>query len=691
MRTIRSRLYLAFGVAACMTVVGSAFALYASSNFSTTMTEIVARSMPATVESLRLSEQASTLVAAAPSLMAVEDEDRRAVIVKQIDAQTQRLYTTIERVRGLDPAQSTEIDAALAPLNDRLTALNKIVAERITLSVQRRALAATVHKVHEALLEAITPAIDDANFDLMTRDKASGGDATLDRSIDSLRHLLQMQAGVNLLAGLLIESSMVTDKTDLPPLRDSISAATRNIGTDLQTLSDSEQRRKIGALYGRLASIAGDHGIVVLRENELNREHDAQAVFAAALSDAAKLKRAVDSLIQLESGSAQTLSAQAIWQLRLGRALLVVLSAAALLAAGLIAWLYVGRNIIGRLTLLSGAMRQIAAGEQNVPIAVGGQDEIADMAQALVVFRQAIDDVSGARQREARRAEESELRSRQLQAATQDFQAAVNDILHGLDEASKSMDDYARVMAQTADDNQVQAVAAANASTEAAANASNVAASAEEIAHSVEEISHQAHTSAEIARQATEEATTITEAMEQLTTSVDRINSMSNLIRDIAAQTNLLALNATIEAARAGAAGRGFAIVAQEVKGLAAQTEKATGDITQQISAIERTTSQAVGAIQAIATTIGKLDENAVTIAGAVQQQDSVTKEIARTANAAADCIRAVSASVATVSEAAGKTGQVANAVLNAGDALATRANKLRNEVERFLAQVRVA
>ena len=64
-----------------------------------------------------------------------------------------------------------------------------------------------------------------------------------------------------------------------------------------------------------------------------------------------------------------------------------MLSVAALAGAGLIAWFYVGRSIVGRLTLLSGAMRRIADGEDNVAVPVGGQDEIAGMAQALLVFR----------------------------------------------------------------------------------------------------------------------------------------------------------------------------------------------------------------------------------------------------------------------------------------------------------------
>jgi methyl-accepting chemotaxis protein len=95
--------------------------------------------------------------------------------------------------------------------------------------------------------------------------------------------------------------------------------------------------------------------------------------------------------------------------------------------------------------------------------------------------------------------------------------------------------------------------------------------------------------------------------------------------------------------------------------------------------------------MKAIAGTIRRLDENAGDISVAVQQQDAVSKEIARSANAAAERTREVSASVVQVSDAASKTGQVAEAVLNAGSELAAKSNRLRTEVERFLAQVRVA
>ena len=689
--TIRSRLYLSFGVAAAMTVIGALVALYAFANIGATMTEIVSRSMPATVESLRLAEEASTLVASAPRLMTASDENHRDEIARDIATQSHMLSARIARLRELNASRIDEIDLARAAMVERLDALNQAVTERIKISAQRRALASSVRKVHEDIQEAITPAIDDANFDLMTRDQSAGSNAALNQSIDALRRLLEIQSGVNLLAGLLIESSMVTDVASLAPIRDPIAAAERNIEANLKALPQTDQTRTIAGLYQKLTVVAGKDGIVTQRTNELNREQDARQVYVAATAEAARLRKSVEGLIAQQGQSAQALSGRATTQILLGRILLVVLSIAALAAAILIAWLYVGRNIVGRLTALSGAMARIAGGEANVPVPVTGHDEIAGMAKALLVFRQATADVTAARLRDAHRAEDAEVRRQRVEAATHNFERAVNDVIQALDGASKAMDGSAHIMAEAADHNKTRAKAAAAASEEATTNVSNVAMAAEEIAQSVEQISNQAATSANIARQASSETKAIIATVEHLVASVGQINSVSNLIRDVAAQTNLLALNATIEAARAGDAGRGFAVVAQEVKSLAGQTEKATGDITQQISAIEVTTSQVVAAMKAIAGTIAQLDGNATDISVAVQQQDAVSKEIARSANAAAERTRDVSMSVAQVSDAAAKTDQVASAMLNAGGELASRSGKLRAEVERFLAQVRVA
>jgi methyl-accepting chemotaxis protein len=688
LRTIRARLFVAFAFAAGMTVVGTVVALYASSHVGTTIDQIVSRSLPASVESFRLSDEARNLVASVPRLMAAENDDQRKDIARDIAAQSQMLGTRIARLRDIDDSQNDELEVAKMAMNEQLDGLNLAVAARIKFANERRAFVAEVRKYHQKFLEAITPVIDDANFDLMTKSQIAADKAALNRAIDALRRLLEIQSDINLLAGLLIESSMVTDASSLPPMRDLIAAAERSADANFKSLPASDALKTLSAHYGHLAAVAGPRGIVAIRTEELNRDRGARDAYTAALAQATRLRNAVESLIDRESASAAMLSSRANSEMRTGRLLLIVLSAAALLAAGLIAWLYVGRSIVGRLTSLSEAMRRIAQGELTTSVPVGGQDEIAGMAHALLVFRQAIEDVSAARRREAGRAEDSEVRRRAVDAATKNFERAVNDIVAALDSASQSMDSCAGIMAKAADHNQTEAAAATLASHDATANVGNVALAAGEIAHSVEKISSQAAASATIAKSATGEAREIIDAVGRLAASVAEINTVSNLIRGVAAQTNLLALNATIEAARAGEAGRGFAVVAQEVKGLAAQTETATQDITRRISSIEATTAHVVEGMKAIAVTIAQLDANATEISTAVHQQDSVSKEIAQNAHAAAERTRAVSASIAKVSDAAVKTGQVANAVLSAGGELAGRSNKLRVEVEHFLTQV---
>jgi methyl-accepting chemotaxis protein len=150
--------------------------------------------------------------------------------------------------------------------------------------------------------------------------------------------------------------------------------------------------------------------------------------------------------------------------------------------------------------------------------------------------------------------------------------------------------------------------------------ASSMAAGVEELTVSVAHISDSAHEtelnssrSAELAKEGESRATLATQEMKAIATSIgdasdrigtlvsraNEIGSIAGVIKDIAAQTNLLALNAAIEAARAGEQGRGFAVVADEVRGLAERTAKATLQIEQMISAIQGDTEQAVQAMEA--------------------------------------------------------------------------------------------
>ena len=689
--TIRARLYCAFGFAAALTMVGSFTALHEFTTIGATTNEILSHSFPATVVSLRLAEEASSLVSSSPRLMTATDEKIRVEVINGIKRQEKNLEEGIVRLRALGIAKADDIDVTRKALVQRLDALNQAVTDRIIVSSERHYLALSIRTAHEALLDGLAPAIDDANFDVMTNSKQTGMNAALSATLESLRRLLEVQSESNLLAGLLTEASLVDDANRLEPLRDQIAAAKRKIETNLGHINDPDLQKNLTELYKQLGVLGADDGIITLRSYELNRQHDAQLAFATVQFEATNLKQTVDALVDQQGEIAQQHSLNAADQIRAGQALLIVLAFAAIIGAALIAWLYVGRNIARRLGRLSNAMRLIADGDLNIHIQDNRHDEIADMTRALQFFRQATSDAAFGRQKEIEQAQTLENRRQTIEIATQSFERTVSNVVQTLDRAATAMDTSAHDMADSASRNQQQALSTAAASEQATTNVEIVATAAEEIARSIEHIAERVAESATVARQATGEAHAITSAIESLSASVDEIGEVSNLIRTIAAQTNLLALNATIEAARAGDAGRGFAVVAQEVKGLAAQTGEATEKITRQILSIEETTSRSVQAIKTVAATIIQLDDLANDVAMAVRQQDSVAQEIARNAGAAAQGTRDVSANISEVSNTAVRTGEVANTVLASAGELAEQSQLLRHEVERYLAQVRVA
>jgi Methyl-accepting chemotaxis protein (MCP) signalling domain len=284
-----------------------------------------------------------------------------------------------------------------------------------------------------------------------------------------------------------------------------------------------------------------------------------------------------------------------------------------------------------------------------------------------------------------------EKRKMAMRSLADTFESTIGTIVGTVSSASTELEAAATTLTQTAETTQQLTAIVASASEEASSNVQSVASASEQLAGSVNEIGRQVQESSRIANEAVEQAKTTDARIVVLSQAANRIGAVVKLITAIAEQTNLLALNATIEAARAGEAGRGFAVVASEVKSLANQTAKATDEIGNHIAAIQAATSESVVAIKEIGTTINRISEIAGAIAAAVEEQGSATQEIARNVQEAAQGTTQVATNISDVNRGAGETGAASGQVLLSARELSNEGSRLKIEVDKFLVTVRAA
>jgi adenylate cyclase len=434
--TIRARLYSAFGVAAALTIVCSFIAFYEFVVIGATTKKIAVRSLPATAVSLRLVEEANSLISAAPRLMAAKDDKGRLETANRIERQAKNLVEGIERLKTLGVENTDDIDAMRNELVQRLIALNEVVKDRISISDERATLASAIQPAYVALHNALTSAIADANSGLISTSEEAGIDTAFRRKLESLRWLMEMESETNLLAGFLAEAALVYDSARLQALRDLIKAAKVKIEKGLNTISDPTQQKKLTVLYNEFGSIESDDGIIAVRTYELNRLRDADVAFDNAQSATTKLKKAVDDMVEQQVRTAQTISMEAEQQISSAKIILIVLSIVAVISAVMVAWLYVARGVVRRLGLLSGAMRRIAGGNLDVHIQDNRGDEIAEMARTIEVFRQnaiALDQLLAERKDTAARLEKIvEQRTAELQRRGAELRVTFDNMVHGV-------------------------------------------------------------------------------------------------------------------------------------------------------------------------------------------------------------------------------------------------------------------
>jgi methyl-accepting chemotaxis protein len=334
--------------------------------------------------------------------------------------------------------------------------------------------------------------------------------------------------------------------------------------------------------------------------------------------------------------------------------IIIVIMLGGLLALGM--GIFVVRQILSCLCKVSDVAKALAGGDLTARVGIDSRDEVgrmaADLDQAIGTLRDTMNSVGE--------------NANQLAASSEELSATSQQIAAAAEETS------------------AQAGAVSTAAEEVDVNIATVAASSEEMGASIREISANSSEAAKVANEAVDAAEVTSATIGKLGESSAQIGNVVKVITAIAEQTNLLALNATIEAARAGEAGKGFAVVASEVKDLAQETARATGDIFQQVETIQANTVDAVNAIEQITTVIARISEFQTTIASAVEEQTATTSEVTRNVSNAAMGAKDISQNVSGVAQAAQTTAAAVTESQAATEDLARMSADLQRLVGQF-------
>jgi methyl-accepting chemotaxis protein len=491
----------------------------------------------------------------------------------------------------------------------------------------------------------------------------------------------QYQAATALANTFVINSDMTVATSALARLKfvenslRAIASDDEKIALGLKEISTllEDYRQALSKLIENAKSIGGL--ITDMAQSATAIAQGSSAMKAALVSDQQRLESESDAIV----GETERL--------------IVMLAAGGFLLGGALA-LLLGKGISRPMTAMCKAMRELAGGNFDVVLpGLGRSDELGEMAGAVEEFKlQAIAKAErDAAAQDAQNRASSAARRTELIRFADDFEAAVGAIVSNVSASAVQLESAAGTLTRTAETTQGLSSQVAGASEQASSNMQSVAAATEELSMSVDEIGRRVRESNKIAEAAVIQAEQTDGRIGKLSRAAQQIGDVVKLITAIAEQTNLLALNATIEAARAGEAGRGFAVVASEVKSLASQTAKATDEISSHILGMQGATQESVAAIKEIGGTIAQISTIASTIASAVEQQSSATQEIARSVQNVAQGTQEAAANIMQVNRGATETGSASEEVLNSAKTLSSESTRLREELDRFMANIRAA
>ena len=397
---VRGRLLLAFFGISAFAVLGAGAALYSFHGIDQVLSLITQRRIPVVVQSQEISRHAERITGAAPALLTVASRTEMDQWSRGISTEVIRLNELLTHLRkdGVDSATLQSLESDVEGLRSNLQALDQLMSHRLVLGEQKKEVLSKSIQVAAELQNLLAPSVsvmDEriAQWRRITVDP----NASVERRTAADREFEKSLAWFRALQTSEVLASSIGDLLQRAASADDASAAaiggfrTRQAVNELERLADLLDPKLRSLMMETITRLhpytAGADSVASLRRGELALTESATQLLAKNTDLSKRLTATVDNLVTGARTEIDNANAQALGVVKFSTLAVITAVVLSIISSTLIVWLYVGRNIVRRLTALSNGMLAIAGGSLHAPVAAEGGDEVAAMGRAVEVFR----------------------------------------------------------------------------------------------------------------------------------------------------------------------------------------------------------------------------------------------------------------------------------------------------------------
>ena len=415
---IATQLYVGIGGAVVLTVGASLVGWFSFNSVGQAQSQVNDESLPEMEAAFGVAQESGTLVDAAPRLMAATNPSDLASVSASVDEARESLEANLAVLLGSESSEvsltaealelfdvsggeetpevgrSERIRERVDSLIVNINAIRDDMTRLYDLNVRRDALRRELATIREKMDDTMVPVVDDQLFYTMTGYESldappvSREEHFTEDELARYRNLAGLQADATTANQLLESAFSISSAPLLEPLRERFESAKGSIERNIAALEESPLRDEITPLTSRLLELGtGDDNGFDLLEQRLQLIQRQQSLLELNSGIAIELVSDVNSLVDTARASADEATQASTQAIFTGRTLLLAISAVGVTGAVLISWLFVGRVLVRRIQLLSNWMLRMAGGDLEAQVELGGRDEVADMADALEVFR----------------------------------------------------------------------------------------------------------------------------------------------------------------------------------------------------------------------------------------------------------------------------------------------------------------